>query len=208
MQNAVKIIFYSALILVVIMPQPIKKRYFEFGSYADSIDVSLLQNGDLIFRRGISLISIAVLAVDKESQYSHVGIIFLENEKISVVHSVPEEEPGEGDYVKKESLEVFLKQDRTSNFGVFRVKDSSVANKAAEYSIRLFKEKTPFDNDYNLQDTAKVYCTELIYHAYYKYGIDLSSGEFDEVSFPTGNKKLILPGRIASNKNLQIIIKK
>lgn len=208
MQNAVKIIFYSALILVIIMPQPIKKGHFEYGTYADSIDVSLLQNGDIIFRRGISLISIAVLAVDKESQYSHVGVIFLENEKVSVIHAVPEEEPGEGDYVKKESIEVFLKQDRTSNFGVFRVIDSTVAHKAAEYSLKLFKKKTPFDNDYNLQDTGKVYCTELIYHAYHNYGIDLSNGEFDEVSFPAGNKKLILPGRIASNNYLQIIIKK
>ena len=55
-----------------------------------------------------------------------------------------------------------------------RVSGDSVARyRAATHAEHLYESHVLFDHDYDLADTTKMYCTELIDFVYRKEGIDL-----------------------------------
>ena len=56
-----------------------------------------LHSGDVVFRRGMSLTSHAVLAADAQGNYSHVGIVVDSAGKKMIVHAVPGEPDFDGD---------------------------------------------------------------------------------------------------------------
>ena len=50
------------------------------------------------------------------------------------------------------------------------------ARAATAYALHKAAEKVLFDNDYSLEDTTQLYCTELVWRAYQTQGIDVSGG--------------------------------
>lgn len=111
-QNPLVII--SALILLTVtLILPTDSKNLNVGSY--SIQKSILENGDIIFRRGTSFVSNMVLMADKSSPYSHVGIIKIIDGNYFVIHSVPAEEISEKDLTKIDPLLTFLKRSLHSN---------------------------------------------------------------------------------------------
>jgi hypothetical protein len=60
--------------------------------------------------------------------------------------------------------------------------------------VELFRKNIPFDHGYDLNDTAKMYCTELIHHVFTQEGIDLTGGRRSRVGVPGLAGDYILPG--------------
>jgi hypothetical protein len=86
-----------------------------------------------------------------------MGIIHINNEKITVIHSEGTTEIGK-DVVKEETIDDFIKIART--IGIYRVKNadgSQISNMVKDYI------GVPFDWHYDIEDGSKIYCTELLY---------------------------------------------
>ncbi|MCX6246219.1 MAG: YiiX/YebB-like N1pC/P60 family cysteine hydrolase [Bacteroidetes bacterium] len=159
------------------------------------------KTGDLVFRRGKSAASQAVLLTDQNSCYSHVGILSIVKGRCFVIHSVPYEEGNGNDEMKCERLESFLSFEKASRAAVYRVRQMSDADliKAVEWARRAFDSRVKFDADYNLLSDDKLYCTELIWKSFLAAGTDLVGKRFDDLNIPLKGGRYIFPGRLIMN---------
>lgn len=157
------------------------------------VDTSKLRSGDLIFREGPSFNS-KVVKTMSDSRFSHVGIVYKSAHGWKVVHAVPDESESHAtDYVKCEPIDFFLEPSKAKSAKFMRIKCSSrQALNAACYAISKARNKTLFDNDYDLQDTSKLYCTELVWQAYKHQGINLVS-HTHSIKFIGKTKEVIFP---------------
>jgi hypothetical protein len=188
--------------------------HFLHGSHTKSVNNNYrfnfsslpeLMEGDIVFRRGISTESYAVMAIDGNTRYSHVGVIHKNQEgKIGVVHI----EPGDrypDNTIRFEPLEIFWDKKRASKGGIYRtLLDDQKKENISSYLERVIEERVKFDDGYNLFDTSKIYCTELLYHAFQCGGIEITKGVLDTLLFPK-RKPIIFPGTILRNRDLQTI---
>ena len=79
------------------------------------IPTDILQEGDLVFRRGNGLESELVVSLDKVGIYSHIGIVVKDTlAGWQVVHIVPGEQKSveEPDMIKMENISLFFREDR------------------------------------------------------------------------------------------------
>lgn len=166
-----------------------------------------LKNGDLIFRRGLSLESQIVLLSDDESEYSHVGIIYIINGKPFVIHSVPAESEIENECIRLEVLEDFLSGDKASKFALYRFNNElhDESQTAGSFAYDCYLHKYSFDNDYDLKSNTKLYCTELVWKAYKHAGVDLVENRYKRINFIMINKNMIMPSSLTESKLLKII---
>ncbi|MCL2290048.1 MAG: hypothetical protein FWC34_05000, partial [Bacteroidetes bacterium] len=170
------------------------------------IDETILQEGDLVFRRGMSVASRVVLAADKEGGYSHIGIIVKDATGWKVIHAVPGETDKEypEEIVKKETLSQFFAPKRAVSGAIFRLDtNENIGVLAAEKAQTLFERKLPFDHKYNLEDSTEMYCTELIVFAFQYAGIDISEGR--RRTYPAIRGEFILPSDILAYPKLKKI---
>lgn len=170
-------------------------------------DHSLLETGDVIFRRGNSMISNFILATDSESLYSHVGLIKKVDGKAFVIHASIDESPEDEGVVRLDPLEHFLAVDKASSSAIYRLhqEQQPLAEKAIEVALSYVNQKVLFDVDFDLSTPEKLYCTELVWRAYLEAGIDLVDGEFDHLSIPFKEGKYLLPSRLIKSNYLQVI---
>ncbi|MDZ7763767.1 MAG: YiiX/YebB-like N1pC/P60 family cysteine hydrolase [Melioribacteraceae bacterium] len=166
------------------------------------IDSDILCEGDIIFRRGISLISNMVLEADASSPYSHVGIIIFDSLQPFVVHAVPDESESGIDYIKKDSLNQFLRKDRASAYAVYRHYDRTASRLAAKISEGYYKKKILFDSAFDLFDSKELYCTELVWKAYKEVNVDITNNVFDTLTIPLGKNPYLLPGTLLRSSRL------
>lgn len=138
-------------------------------------DTTTLRTGDLVFRNGLGNESLLVTTTSN-GDYSHVGIAWATPQGWHVIHAVPgESEPGTPEYVKCEPIEEFFSPKRARAGGLAQVKcDSLTAMAAAQAAMEKVNTKVTFDNEYNLEDTTQLYCTELVRLVYKNQGIDLA----------------------------------
>ncbi|MCK4287602.1 MAG: hypothetical protein KAW86_00230, partial [Bacteroidales bacterium] len=161
----------------------------------------VVKNGDLVFRKGRSIASRVVLITDRASSYSHVGVIYMLNEIPYVIHTVPDESENGIDYVKMEKLSVFFSSEKASRGSVFRLKEQYMnsAKLAALTAKSYFDDKIVFDDAFDLKSENKLYCTELVWKAYQKVGIDLIQGKFDKLFLPFVKGFIILPSSLLNS---------
>lgn len=118
----------------------------------------IIEDGDIILRLGNRFWSQIFRDMSLEDRrFSHLGIIRVYNDQISVIHAEGTAAIGE-DFVREDTLEDFLKVARS--IGIYRIKGldgSKISNLALEY-IGI-----PFDWQFDMQDNYKIYCTELLY---------------------------------------------
>ncbi len=172
-----------------------------------SFDESAFQTGDLVFRRGSSLLSRAVLSADGAIPYSHVGVVNRENDKIRVIHVEPGDRPGRLNTVAIDSLADFLAPGKASAAAVYRLR-SDVADRApaavlaaSGYAAR----RVPFDDAFDLATDDTLYCTELVWRSYRMAGLDLVDGRFDHLDMPIGKDIYILPSSLAGSRYLTLV---
>jgi hypothetical protein len=172
--------------------------------FSFEIDETLLKEGDIAFRRGSSIASMVVLAAEKEGGYSHIGIIVKDSLGWSVIHAVPGETDKEysTEIMKKESLSQFFARDRAEAGAIFRLDtNENIACLAAQKAQILFERKLLFDHKYDLEDSTKMYCTELLYFVFNYAGTDISEGRRN--SFPAIQNDFLLPSDILKNEKLK-----
>jgi Permuted papain-like amidase enzyme, YaeF/YiiX, C92 family len=160
------------------------------------LNAAELEPGDLLFRRGRSLVSRAVLAADGQGEFSHVGLVSVRNGRVWVLHATPPEEPGVAGGVLAEPLASFLAPEKASAAAVYRTRDRQAAPAAERAAWRFIAGHLPFDDDFDLSSPDRLYCTELVWKAYREAGVDLETG----VTGPRG--RYLLPGRLARSPQL------
>lgn len=166
------------------------------------------EEGDIVFRRGTGWAGQMVLAADKAGCYSHIGIMVKEGDAWKVVHAVPGEPDfkGDTDRVKKDDVSVFFQPGRAKSGAVMRIeKDSLLALKAAKHALKLYHQGILFDHSYNLADTTKMYCTELVDYVFRKQGIDLTEGRMSRINVPGFRGDFLFPSDIQQSSRLCLI---
>jgi len=148
-----------------------------------------LKNGDLILRCGISAASYAVLLADSKTEFSHIGIISIENDIPYVIHAVPHKNP----YIKKDKLLEFLNGKNASKYAIYRTNFNEIILKKVVFEAQKFyKNKCIFDTNYDLNTDTKLYCTELILKAFKNGGILLKITT-NELNYGIGKHNIIFP---------------
>ena len=147
------ILIITALILFITIPRKSPDTVINSSEI-----IPYLRDGDIILRLGDGALSAPFSEISlTDKRFSHLGIVSIRDENISVINSVgflTNRERG----VEETPLEKFLQS--AINAGIFRTKSvdgALISAKAAEYLGR------PFDWNFNLSDDSKIYCTELLY---------------------------------------------
>ncbi len=161
-----------------------------------------LEAGDLIFRCGTGFAGRVVTSLDDEGLYSHVGIVVGDRDAWQIVHSVPYEPAFEGDFdrVKCEPLTYFVGRYPTAEVGHFRPKVAKEPlQRIVQHALRLSQKQVAFDHDYDLSDTTRLYCTEMIDYLFGLEGYSISEGRRTEVSFPSLAGSYIFPSDLTKS---------
>lgn len=168
-----------------------------------------LKEGDLVFRRGTSIESSAVLLASSKGVYSHVGIVSKdERDKLVIIHAVPgESESLDGkDRVKKDAPEQFYNPDKAISGAIMRVQCASIhLHEAAAKALTFYTRRIEFDHEYNDADTTRLYCTELVYLAYKSAGVLIASPNLHKLGIPFGSGYLRYPSDIQHHPNVKCV---
>ena len=199
----------SVLILLLVVAsaknheQPQKYRL----DYIKTLNYKIFETGDIIFRGGNSALSQTVVSLDSKSQFSHVGLVHLVDNKPFIIHASLGDSANAKSRVIIEPLEAFLKKEYTLAVGIYRLRRSSsnLSKKASAIAQEYVSEGILFDSDFDLKTSDKLYCTELIWRAYKKAGIDLVDNQFDHSIIPFTDKLYLLPSRLQHSRFLQEI---
>lgn len=168
------------------------------------INPGLLKNGDIIFRKGHGFVTEMVLLADGQSSYSHTGIIVINENRVHVIHAVPDEAENGIDLIKNENLSDFLNSAKTEAAVVYRLKkdSSGTAFKAAQKAEEYFNYGLLFDAALDLKTDDKLYCTELVWKAFKFAGLDLIDEKFNHFDTPIRKGLYIFPSSLLGSKHL------
>lgn len=171
------------------------------------IDERSLEDGDMIFRRGVGLTSDFVVSVDRASLFSHVGMICKKAGHAYVIHILPDEGRGEDDTVRMEPLARFLSPENASGFAVCRLSGQHVATaqRAASAALFFWKKGVGYDYELDGSNARQLYCSELVWQAYKKAGIDLLDGRLQPVRFPFYQGRYVLISGLLNSRWLETI---
>ena len=127
---------------------------------------ALLQQGDIIFRRGFGVISDAIVKyIPCDYPISHCGIIVKDSlGKIMVIHTVSNTLAAV-DGMQQDNLDKFVKESHENSIIVtrYRYENDSLADKIASQAKEYLAQKIPFDHRFDCNDSTEFFCTELIY---------------------------------------------
>lgn len=172
------------------------------------IPIEILQAGDIAFRRGESIASEIVLHNDINGKYSHVGLVVETDSGLMIVHSVPGEISTNeiSDIIQIEHIDNYFARNVSVRGKIMRMNLDSAQRKTLFFlALKKVQEKVPFDHNYDLSDTTKLYCTELIQLLFKNIGIDIAQKRITTINVPGLNTKYIMPSDIYSNNNLKTI---
>lgn len=176
-------------------------------SYIDTI-IEIIEEGDIVFRRGEGIVSQVVLAHDIGGMYSHIGVVVSDKGKLKIAHSVPGEHDDANDFdrVKLDDISTFFSSNFASNGAVKRLLlDNEIKKIISSVALEKVAKKIPFDHHYNLEDTSELYCTEFVRHIYLNVGVDLSEGRRTSAYIPGMQGDYIMPSDIYNNDDLKLI---
>lgn len=134
---------------------------------------SLVKTGDLILRTGRDFTSNLLRNLSlTDKTYSHCGIAAWEDNTLYVYHIIGGEGNPDGK-VRKDSFSFFCNPYENLGFGVFRYdltkqKLSDVMRRAHGFYDRDIR----FDMNFDLATDSEMYCSEFVYKALMKSGID------------------------------------
>jgi hypothetical protein len=165
-----------------------------------------VQTGDLVLRRGRSLVSRAVLLSDDRGTYSHAGVAIRRGDSVWVVHAAPATDLGEG-VVVREPLAVYLASDRASVAGVYRTGalDVGMRDTLATVLQRYVRLRLPFDGDFDIETPDRLYCTELVWLAFRTVAIELLPHGVRERATPLGTRRYVFPSDLAASPRMRLV---
>jgi len=128
-------------------------------------EYNLLQDGDILLRHGYGFVSDMIVKTLKEDfSISHCAILVKDDSAFNVIHSVSQS-LSEFDGVQIQDLRRFVNDSKKNSLIVLRYKNSngedreSISQRARYYLER----QVPFDNSFDINDTTRYFCTELIW---------------------------------------------
>ena len=171
------------------------------GELVELAGQEAFREGDLVMRCGRGAESRAVTTASG-APYSHIGLLHYDKEW-TVVHVVPGEAPkGVPDTVKCEPIGEFFSAEKACRGAWMRVRcGDDVAAAAVRYALQKQQEGVVFDYDYQLTDTQRLYCTELVYLSYLHQGVDVTDGRrHSSLPFFCQDDIVIFPNDISESK--------
>ena len=165
-----------------------------------TIPIELLQEGDIVFRRGYGFASEMVVYNDADGKYSHVGVVVNSEKGLMIAHSVPGGDAEENDIMRLERIEQFYSAESSSCGEIVRMElDSLQRRRLSEMAVAKANEKIPFDPNSD--------CTELVQLLYRNIGIDLAEGRITRLNAPGFSSDYLMPSDIYQNRNLKTLFK-
>ena len=207
MSNYFKHTLYTIAIIISILTM-IQCSGPEQPKLSPKIPIEKLQAGDIAFRRGESIASEVVLYNDIDGRYSHVGLVVETDSGLMVAHSVPGETSTQEtiDAIQIEHINHFFEPKVSVRGEIMRMNlDSAQRHLLNILALKKVDDKVPFDHNYDLSDTTKLYCTELLQLLFKNIGIDLAQGRTTPINVPGLSNNYIMPSDIYNNNNLKTI---
>ncbi len=193
------LLFIAPLVIIV-------AGYLSFR-YDQSCDLKVLdsvslRDGDLVFRKGISVESYTVVISGTGNTYSHIGLIIMKGGKPFVIHIEPGKASMKNDIVKKEPLNSFLGPDKASHFAIYRSNlEGEKLRKVISQANEFYNNRCRFDNFYDLGEDRFLYCTELVLKAFSKGDpqINRLALKLQPVNILVSSHKILMPGTFISS---------
>jgi len=137
--------------------------------YFTNQEKALLQDGDIIMRRGYGVVSSMISNMnDAPYNLSHCAFVVKEpNGQFSVIHSVSSD-LSNIDGVQKQGLDRFTNESVAKTIVVIRHKggDPETGHKITDAAKVYLADEIQFDHHFDLSDSSTFYCSELIYRVY------------------------------------------
>jgi hypothetical protein len=147
----------------------------------DACEINSLKNGDIIMRQGRGATSLAISAhLNENYKLSHCGILTVDEGIINVIHTLSLSVSSVNG-MQQSTLNEFVGDTYKNSIIVVRLKNSDnskIANRAKYYLSR----KIQFDDNFDVVDTAKFFCNELISHIIAtEFNINLIDANADKI---------------------------
>ncbi len=134
--------------------------------------------GDLLFRTGTGAYSKMLNAASADTvHYSHIGLLVRIDSTWAVIHSVPDEHdsPTDFDRVKMGTVKEFFDSEHAYH-GELVHTGFTAGSRMTDAALGFVRDSVRFDSSFDLSDSSRLYCTELIWLLYRREGIDLTEG--------------------------------
>ncbi|NPA45161.1 MAG: hypothetical protein GXO49_06495 [Chlorobi bacterium] len=146
----------------------------------------LINNGDIILRRGYGMISDYIVnSFNEKYKISHSGIIEKKDGKINVIHSESSSLlKTEG--IQKQSLDEFTDAGHKNSVIIVRFNKCSdnEYNKITNRANYYLNKKIPFSYTLKPKDTTQMFCSEVIWHIFLdEFNVDIFSGKNNKTDF-------------------------
>ena len=160
----------SKILSIFVLPVFLIGLLFYFQFFVPNLapfsqnQISQIQNGDIIFIDSGGAQGQAIRLATR-SKWTHMGIIFIENNEPIVYHAV--------DPVRKDSLPNFLKYSKDTKWEIKRLKNTTVLTVS---NLEKMKQKAkklqglPYDYLFNWGDE-EIYCSEYVWKIYQEIGL-------------------------------------
>jgi hypothetical protein len=148
-----------------------------------------------------------VMTMDGNTSFSHVGIVRKEKDSTFVIHVSPGESGDIPDATKIEPIEDFLRSDRAVSARAYRVisNEPSQIDTAVRVGQSYADRHVPFDNKFDLSSDDAIYCTELVWKAYGRAGIDLVDGRLDVSTLPFIHGPILWPSSLMRSSHISLV---
>ncbi|GAA4308842.1 hypothetical protein [Compostibacter hankyongensis] len=125
-----------------------------------------LKDGDLVLRTGNDFTSQVLRQFSfRDKTYSHGGIVHIENGIPYVYHALGGEDNPDA-ALRRERFENFCDPVHNLGFGIYRYSLSGCEKHRLDSVVALFyRQKLPFDLQFDLHTNNRMYCAEFIYKA-------------------------------------------
>ncbi len=148
------------------------------SNYALSAEeTALLQDGDIILRRGSGMVSDMIAKLlNEDHDLSHCGVVARRNGNFYVVHAVSNS-LSEVDGMQVHPLGRFVAQSKPGSVVVTRLRTDHDRSGISRRAVHYLKQEVPFDHHFDLADSSKIYCSELIWRIVREeFGVDIFAG--------------------------------
>jgi hypothetical protein len=137
-------------------------------------EIALLNDGDIILRRGPGMVSDMIIKVlNEDHNISHCGIVVGRPDGLWVVHSVSNN-VSDQDGMQADRLADFVEQSIPGSIVVTRFRSENDNSGLSRRAVDLLRQKIPFDHHFDLADTTSIYCSELLWRILRdEYGVDV-----------------------------------